>query len=150
MATAAPTAAPPALPEKPLLPLKEFLPFLTDGNAYLVLATLEFEDVKDVIDRCTKACLKEENQKAMTEIYENKEWDGPRKGQKAEMLFSKLYLQALKQRGFKAGVDCKKCIREFHDYKFSDHFTQDEKDTIDSMLKVRTARQCRETWVCHH
>ena len=34
------------LPDKPLLPLQEFLPVLTDGNKTLVLATLQLIDSK--------------------------------------------------------------------------------------------------------
>jgi hypothetical protein len=139
--TAADAMAAP-LPDRPLMPLKEYLPILTDGNAFLVMARLQYSDVISILGLCTAHLLKEEHQKAMTDIFENKEWDGPKKGIKADMLLSKLYLQATKQRGFKSGVDVKKLLREIDDYQYAEDYLDDEKaDMISKMIVTHPTRR---------
>jgi len=123
-----------ALPDKPRLPLQAYLPKLTDGNASL-FAVLDVADIKEVISRCDEVLRREENVKAFDEIYANTEWDSAKRSTKASLLISKLYLQALKPLGFKAGVDCKKCLGEFEAYKYSDKFSDEDKQTVEALLK---------------
>jgi len=127
---------------RPILPLKEYLPFLTNGNDNLTRAFLAFDDQKMVFEKCIAGVAKAENQAAFKAIMENAAFDPVMKAHKSELLFSKIYKAELKASGFTTGIDVKKCLHHLNETKLLGKITDDEKAIIEGLeAKLKEASE---------
>ena len=131
--------------DKPTVNLETWLSQVTDGNRVLSPDNLEFASAKEMLEKVAAALMLPATQSILAAIRDNAEFNTVRKAHKTELVYSDVYLEALKPMGFKSGADCKKAVnRIYQNYVYSEEDNATIKELegkINEALKVAIPKE---------